>query len=172
MPRTILAERFVDVPKDVKIKVKSRVVTVVGPRGKLTKDFRHLNVAVDMINARKSPPLARPRLPAASRILCRPDALHAPSSPRAPTLTSLAPPSTPLRQGPRAGLVRQAQGSRLRAHCVSLGSPRRASPGAACRRKFFGLDFFFFFRTPPAAPRSRPCLVFCAPFTARLTSRT
>ena len=72
MPRTILAERFVDVPKDVKIKVKSRVVTVVGPRGKLTKDFRHLNVAVDMINARKSPPLARPRLPAASRILCRP----------------------------------------------------------------------------------------------------
>jgi large subunit ribosomal protein L9e len=39
--RTINLEQTVEIPKNVKISVNSSVVTVTGPRGKLTKNFRH-----------------------------------------------------------------------------------------------------------------------------------
>jgi len=45
--RTIKASRTLDIPADVKVSVKSRLVRVKGPRGKvLTRDFSH--VAIDL----------------------------------------------------------------------------------------------------------------------------
>ena len=38
--KQILSSRFVDIPKGVTVDVKARVVTVKGPRGELTKDFK------------------------------------------------------------------------------------------------------------------------------------
>lgn len=44
--KQILVSQSVKVPEGVQVRVKARVVTVVGPRGKLTRDFKHL--ALDM----------------------------------------------------------------------------------------------------------------------------
>ena len=41
--RTIHSSRSIDVPSDVKVEVKSRVVTVTGPLGTLTRSFKHLD---------------------------------------------------------------------------------------------------------------------------------
>ena len=42
--KTILATRTVSIPDGVKLSIKSRKVTVVGKRGELTRDFKHLNL--------------------------------------------------------------------------------------------------------------------------------
>ena len=44
--KQILATRRVKIPKEVTCKVKSRIVSVTGPRGTLTRSFRH--AALDM----------------------------------------------------------------------------------------------------------------------------
>ncbi len=44
--KQILVSQNVKVPAGVTVKVNARTVTVVGPRGKLTRDFKHL--ALDM----------------------------------------------------------------------------------------------------------------------------
>lgn len=42
--KTLLATRYVDIPKDVELSVKSRIVTVTGPRGELVQNFKHINL--------------------------------------------------------------------------------------------------------------------------------
>ncbi|KAK4162063.1 ribosomal protein L6, alpha-beta domain-containing protein [Cladorrhinum sp. PSN259] len=42
--RYIHSEETIEVPENVKISIKSRLVTVEGPRGKLTKDLSHIAV--------------------------------------------------------------------------------------------------------------------------------
>lgn len=44
--KQILVSQTVKVPEGVSVKVNARRVTVVGPRGKLARDFKHL--ALDM----------------------------------------------------------------------------------------------------------------------------
>lgn len=44
--KQILVSQTVKVPEGVSVKVNARRVTVVGPRGKLSRDFKHL--ALDM----------------------------------------------------------------------------------------------------------------------------
>lgn len=51
--RTINSNQSVTIPKGVGCKVKARVVTIRGPRGKLTRDFRHLSMDVYMLNNKK-----------------------------------------------------------------------------------------------------------------------
>lgn len=51
--KTILASQTVKIPKEVSIKVKSRVVTVRGPRGSLKRDFRHVQVDMELIGKDK-----------------------------------------------------------------------------------------------------------------------
>lgn len=47
--RTVLASRYIDVPEGIKIDVKSRIVTVAGPRGSLTRNFKHLNLDIQSV---------------------------------------------------------------------------------------------------------------------------
>lgn len=42
--KTLLATRYVTIPEGVTVDVKSRVVTVTGPRGELVQSFKHLNL--------------------------------------------------------------------------------------------------------------------------------
>ncbi|KAK4456583.1 ribosomal protein L6, alpha-beta domain-containing protein [Cladorrhinum samala] len=42
--RYIHSEETIEVPENVKVSIKSRLVTVEGPRGKLTKDLSHIAV--------------------------------------------------------------------------------------------------------------------------------
>lgn len=42
--KTLLATRYVDIIDGVELDVKSRVVTVKGPRGELSRDFKHLKL--------------------------------------------------------------------------------------------------------------------------------
>eukprot|EP01088_Endostelium_zonatum_P001859 TRINITY_DN12234_c0_g1_i1.p1 TRINITY_DN12234_c0_g1~~TRINITY_DN12234_c0_g1_i1.p1 ORF type:complete len:192 (+),score=34.05 TRINITY_DN12234_c0_g1_i1:67-642(+) len=45
--KTILSEQTISIPKEVKsVTVSSRVVTVVGPRGTLTRSFKHVNAEI------------------------------------------------------------------------------------------------------------------------------
>ncbi|KAK5655019.1 hypothetical protein OQA88_6778 [Cercophora sp. LCS_1] len=47
--RYIHSEETLEVPENVKVSIKSRLVTVEGPRGKLTKDLSHLAVNFSVI---------------------------------------------------------------------------------------------------------------------------
>ncbi|GAB6033269.1 60S ribosomal protein L9 [Chamberlinius hualienensis] len=51
--KTIKASQIIEIPKDVSVCVKSRVVTVKGPRGTLTRNFRHVQVDMQMIGKSK-----------------------------------------------------------------------------------------------------------------------
>lgn len=51
--RQINSNQVVKLPKGVGGKVNARVVTILGPRGKLTRDFRHLAMDIRMINSKK-----------------------------------------------------------------------------------------------------------------------
>ncbi|KAK3031021.1 hypothetical protein RJ639_036871 [Escallonia herrerae] len=42
--KTILSSETMDIPEGVKVKVKAKMIEVEGPRGKLTRDFKHLNL--------------------------------------------------------------------------------------------------------------------------------
>ncbi|KAK0733408.1 ribosomal protein L6, alpha-beta domain-containing protein [Lasiosphaeria miniovina] len=47
--RYIHSEETLEVPSNVKVSIKSRLVTVVGPRGKLVKDLSHLAVSFSIL---------------------------------------------------------------------------------------------------------------------------
>jgi large subunit ribosomal protein L9e len=51
--REINSNQVVTLPKGVGCRVKARVVTVEGPRGKLEKSFRHLAMDIYMLNRKK-----------------------------------------------------------------------------------------------------------------------
>ena len=42
--KTILASETMDIPEGVTVMVAAKLVTVEGPRGKLTRNFKHLNL--------------------------------------------------------------------------------------------------------------------------------
>ncbi|OQR80316.1 60S ribosomal protein L9-like [Tropilaelaps mercedesae] len=46
--KTIISEQSVKIPDGVTCKVRSRVVTITGPRGALTRSFRHVQVQMEM----------------------------------------------------------------------------------------------------------------------------
>jgi large subunit ribosomal protein L9e len=47
--KTILSSETMDIPDGVSIKVNAKVIEVEGPRGKLVRDFKHLNLDFDVI---------------------------------------------------------------------------------------------------------------------------
>lgn len=47
--KTILSSDTMDIPEGVKIKVGAKVIEVEGPRGKLTRNFKHLNLDFQLI---------------------------------------------------------------------------------------------------------------------------
>lgn len=51
--RLINSNQVVKLPKGVGAKVSARIVTIRGPRGTLTRDFRHLAMDIRMINRKK-----------------------------------------------------------------------------------------------------------------------
>merc|ERR1712071_45977 len=44
--RTIISSSTVTIPEGVTVKVRARVVTVEGPRGKLVRNFRHMSIVI------------------------------------------------------------------------------------------------------------------------------
>eukprot|EP00792_Barthelona_sp_PAP020_P006339 TRINITY_DN2969_c2_g2_i7.p1 TRINITY_DN2969_c2_g2~~TRINITY_DN2969_c2_g2_i7.p1 ORF type:complete len:187 (+),score=51.53 TRINITY_DN2969_c2_g2_i7:57-617(+) len=49
--RAILSSQTVEIPENVTIEVKNRVVRVTGPRGVLVRDFKHVNAQFTIKNA-------------------------------------------------------------------------------------------------------------------------
>ncbi len=47
--KTILSSETMDIPDGVKIKVNAKIIEVEGPRGKLVRNFKHLNLDFDLI---------------------------------------------------------------------------------------------------------------------------
>ncbi|CAK7357517.1 unnamed protein product [Dovyalis caffra] len=47
--KTILSSESMDIPDGVKIKINARIIEVEGPRGKLTRNFKHLNLDFQLI---------------------------------------------------------------------------------------------------------------------------
>ncbi|ESQ33475.1 hypothetical protein EUTSA_v10008838mg [Eutrema salsugineum] len=47
--KTILSSETMDIPDGVSIKVNAKVIEVEGPRGKLVRDFKHLNLDFQLI---------------------------------------------------------------------------------------------------------------------------
>ena len=52
----IVAEQELEIPANVQVEVKARVVTVSGPLGKLTKSFRHIPFELRKENTKKGTP--------------------------------------------------------------------------------------------------------------------
>jgi len=44
--KTILGTRFIEVPEGVSVSCKARTVTVTGPRGTLTRSFKHIQIDI------------------------------------------------------------------------------------------------------------------------------
>ncbi|CAJ1947286.1 unnamed protein product [Sphenostylis stenocarpa] len=51
--KTILSSETMDIPEGVSIKVHAKVIEVEGPRGKLVRDFKHLNLDFQLITDEK-----------------------------------------------------------------------------------------------------------------------
>lgn len=47
--KTILATETMDIPEGVTVKVNAKIVEVEGPRGKLTRNFKHLNLDFQLV---------------------------------------------------------------------------------------------------------------------------
>ncbi|KAF5450546.1 hypothetical protein F2P56_030883 [Juglans regia] len=47
--KTILSSETMDIPDGVKIKINAKIIEVEGPRGKLIRNFKHLNLDFDLI---------------------------------------------------------------------------------------------------------------------------
>jgi large subunit ribosomal protein L9e len=52
--RDILKTEELDVPEGVTVALKSRLITVEGPRGKIEKNVRHINMDIQLIKGKKS----------------------------------------------------------------------------------------------------------------------
>merc|ERR1711939_834017 len=50
--KTVYTKATVNIPEGVKVSIKSRVVSVEGPRGKLSKSFKHIAVDLFMVSDR------------------------------------------------------------------------------------------------------------------------
>lgn len=50
--RTINSNQCVKIPKGIEAHVKSRVVSIKGPRGMLKRNFKHLALDIHMVNNR------------------------------------------------------------------------------------------------------------------------
>ena len=48
--KVLNSKQFVDVPEDVEVQVQARKVTVTGPRGSLTKSFRHSSLDIQVVD--------------------------------------------------------------------------------------------------------------------------
>merc|ERR1712048_234437 len=48
MPRAIKTEKSIEIPEGVTVQAKARQVTVSGPRGKLSRNFKHLQVQIEV----------------------------------------------------------------------------------------------------------------------------
>jgi large subunit ribosomal protein L9e len=51
--KTIVATQLLTIPKNVNVEVKSRVVVVKGPRGELTRRFKHMDVEMELVGGKK-----------------------------------------------------------------------------------------------------------------------
>ena len=51
--KTILASQTMDIPDGVKVEIKAKQIRVTGPRGQLTRNFKHLNLDLQMIEGGK-----------------------------------------------------------------------------------------------------------------------
>ncbi|XP_078427820.1 large ribosomal subunit protein uL6-like [Wolffia australiana] len=47
--KTILSSQTMDIPDEVKVKVRAKIIEVEGPRGKLIRNFKHLNLDFQLI---------------------------------------------------------------------------------------------------------------------------
>ena len=47
--KTILSSETMDIPDGIKIKVNAKIIEVEGPRGKLVRNFKHLNLDFELI---------------------------------------------------------------------------------------------------------------------------
>ncbi|CAM9874945.1 unnamed protein product [Chrysoparadoxa australica] len=47
--KTVLSTRYVEIPEGVTLTTNARVVTVKGPRGELTRDFKHVSVDMQLL---------------------------------------------------------------------------------------------------------------------------
>uniref|UniRef100_A0A6N2MPW8 Large ribosomal subunit protein uL6 alpha-beta domain-containing protein n=1 Tax=Salix viminalis TaxID=40686 RepID=A0A6N2MPW8_SALVM len=47
--KTILSSETMDIPDGVKVKISARIIEVEGPRGKLARNFKHLNLDFQLI---------------------------------------------------------------------------------------------------------------------------
>jgi len=52
--RDILKTEELDVPDGVTLTIKSRIINVEGPRGKLEKNVRHINMDIQLIKGKKN----------------------------------------------------------------------------------------------------------------------
>jgi len=50
--RDILKTEELDVPEGVAVAIKSRIISVEGPRGKLEKNVRHINMDIQLIKGK------------------------------------------------------------------------------------------------------------------------
>jgi large subunit ribosomal protein L9e len=50
--RDVLQTEELDIPEGVTLTIKSRLITVEGPRGKLVKNVRHVNMDIQLIKAK------------------------------------------------------------------------------------------------------------------------
>ncbi|KAJ0968097.1 hypothetical protein J5N97_025014 [Dioscorea zingiberensis] len=48
--KTIRSSQTMDIPEGVKVRVKAKLIEVEGPRGKLTRNFKHLNLDLELID--------------------------------------------------------------------------------------------------------------------------
>ncbi len=47
--KTILATQTMDLPEGIKVEIKAKQIRVSGPRGVLTRDFKHLNLDFQLL---------------------------------------------------------------------------------------------------------------------------
>lgn len=50
--KTIESNQCVKIPKGIEARVHSRIVTIIGPRGELKRNFKHLGLDIHMVNSR------------------------------------------------------------------------------------------------------------------------
>eukprot|EP01084_Bolivina_argentea_P239326 402283_1 len=48
--KTLLSTRYTDIPEGVTVTAKAREIEVVGPRGKLNRNFKHLNIDLQLVD--------------------------------------------------------------------------------------------------------------------------